>query len=115
MTLTPYQFGRWGEYAASFLYIVKFHKILARRFKTKCGEIDIICKKHNIIIFVEVKSRKKDYDEILCSTKQQKRIVRTAEYFISHNPWYLNYDLRFDLVLIKPYSFPLLIKNFIVI
>lgn len=114
MGITPYKFGLLGEFVTSLLYRFKFYKILARRFKTKYGEIDIICVRFNTLVFIEVKSRKQDYDDILCFKNQQQRIVRAAQYFIYKNPTYAKYDLRFDLALIKPYCWPVLLENFIV-
>ena len=110
---TRYYFGIIGEYAAILLYFLQFYQIIKHRFKTKVGEIDFICKKSNTLVFVEVKSRSHDYDEIICSKGQQKRMIRAAEWFLVKHPRYANYELRFDLVLVRPYLLPLVLKNFI--
>jgi putative endonuclease len=108
-----YYFGVIGEYAAMFLYFMKFYQNLEHRFKTKVGEIDLICKRFNTLVFVEVKSRSRNYDDLLCSKKQQQRIGQAAKLFLLQNPQYQNYKLRFDLVLIRPFALPLTLKNFI--
>jgi putative endonuclease len=108
-----YYFGIIGEYFAIAWYVLKLYTPIKYRFKTKVGEIDFICKKFNTLVFVEVKSRSSNYDDLLCSKKQQQRILRTAELFLVKNPLYMNYKLRFDLVLINPYSWPKIITNFI--
>lgn len=108
-----YSFGLIGEYIAMLWYLITIHLILRHRFKTKYGEIDFVCKRFNTLIFVEVKSRSSDYDQILCTKSQQVRIMRAAEFFLLKNPGYRNYQLRFDLVLIRPFCRPIMLKNFI--
>lgn len=69
---------------ASFLRKQGF-EILKRNYQCRFGEIDIIAKKDNFIIFVEVKTRKKgslvSAAEAVDSFKQQ-RILKTAQDFI---------------------------------
>ncbi len=108
-----YYFGLVGEYCVMLVYLLKLHQIIRHRYKTQIGEIDIICKRNNTIIFIEVKSRSYDYDQVICSTKQQKRMVRAAENFLFRHPQYTNYEIRFDLVLVRPYLWPCVLKNFI--
>lgn len=53
-----YYFGLFAE-LTSYLYLsFKFYKIIDRRFKSPFGEIDLIAKKGNHLIFIEVKDRK---------------------------------------------------------
>ncbi|MSO13700.1 YraN family protein [Rickettsiales endosymbiont of Trichoplax sp. H2] len=62
------------------------YTIFKHRYKTKYGEIDLIAYKKNLLIFVEVKNRKKlpNYDIIL--NKQKTRSCETAMYFLAqHN------------------------------
>ena len=113
MKLKSYNFGLIGEYISILFYVAKFYIILQHRFKSKFGEIDIICKRYNTLVFVEVKSRSGDYDEVICSQTQQKRMMRAAEFFLLQNPRYRSCRIRFDLVLIKPFSWPKLFENFI--
>ncbi len=109
--MTPYLFGFFAEYFAIFLYKLKFYKILHHRKKYFIGEIDIIAVRAKKIIFIEVKARKGKFNENIISYHQQNRIRKSAELFLSNNPQYYNYDVRFDLVFIQPYNFPLIIKN----
>lgn len=75
------------------------------------SEIDIICQRGKTLVFIEVKARKNDVDDVICSKFQQQKIIRAAEIFLQQNPKYKNFDLRFDLVIVKPYKFPTIIKN----
>jgi len=49
--------GDWGEENACRFLEKKGYKIISRNYKTKFGEIDIICRQNNILVFVEVKTR----------------------------------------------------------
>jgi len=74
-------------------------EILEERFKTRKGEVDIIAKSGEYLVFAEVKGRK-TVDEALesVSDRQKKRIVDAAKIFLSENEEYNNYCLRFDLM-----------------
>ena len=76
------------------------YKIIEQNFKLlPIGEIDIIAKDKNTIVFVEVKYRKnKNFGipaEFVNKSKQQK-ITRTALCYIKKNK--INSDIRFDVV-----------------
>jgi putative endonuclease len=79
--------------------------------KTYVGEVDIIAARRNTLVFIEVKARKNGISELNLSLNQQRRVTKAAEFFISKNPKYSNYDIRFDLVIITPYRLPIIIKN----
>lgn len=73
---------------------------LEERYKTPYGEIDIISRKDDLIIFVEVKKRKSFGFDDPISEKQKKRITNAALQYISENPEINELNLRFDCVLI---------------
>ena len=101
--MTPYRFGLFAEYVAMIWYKLKFYNILHHRRKSFIGEIDIIAVRLKQLVFIEVKARKADLVENILSIKQQNRIKRSAELFLSHNPQYKNHDVRFDLIFIIYY------------
>ncbi len=77
-----------------------FHP-LAKRYKTPHGEVDLILKKNSILIFLEVKARRKSYNlESILTTKQISRNQAASECFLLENPHYNNYTCRLDLVVI---------------
>ena len=98
-----YQFGYFAEkYVMIFLWI-KGYKILAHRYKSSFGEIDIIAKKNNVIIFVEVKARYRKINvENVLNLHQISRIKKSAEYFIAKNKKLQNCSRRFDFVEVRP-------------
>ncbi len=85
--------------AASFLKSLGY-EVLERNFRTKFGEIDIIAKDGNTLIFVEVRS--KSYSsfgtpEETISKSKAKKIIRTAQFYIQiKNPSFE--DVRFDII-----------------
>lgn len=74
------------EIVAKFLTDKNF-KILSKNFNTKYGEIDIIAQKDDLIVFVEVKTRKKEYFPIsnVVTFSKQKKITKTAKFFLFQN------------------------------
>lgn len=98
--------GWLSESFAAFWLRVKGYTILARRYATPVGEIDIIALKGNALVFVEVKSRKKLEDALeALSPRMQERIIRAAEFFLSQNPHEAKRDMRFDLFAVSPAAF----------
>ena len=104
-------FGLLTEYATVLLYGFQLYNILHHRMHNFGGEIDIVAKRKSTIVFIEVKARSSELDDRFVSLNQQKRIKNAAEIFLRNNPKYQQCDVRFDLVVIKPYRLPLIIKN----
>lgn len=98
--------GRAGEdYAAEWL---AFHgySILARNYHSRFGEIDIIAKDSQYIVFVEVKTRERGamVSAIQAVTKaKQQKIILTAQKFLQENPTAL--QPRFDLAAVDTLNY----------
>ena len=92
--------------AAAFL-ITKGYRIVARRWKSSVGEIDIVARRRKTLIFVEVKARARldDAAEAVIA-RQQRRIIAAAEAWLATHPDDVNSDMRFDVVLVAPKSIP---------
>ena len=100
--MTKLTLGSQGEAAVAEDLQRKGYTILARNYRRPCGEIDIIACTKQMLIFVEVKTRTTNYfdpAELITPTKQ-KRILRTAEYFLMQNN-YATMACRFDSALIS--------------
>jgi putative endonuclease len=111
MNSTEYK-GIFGESMAALLLIIKGYRILASRYKTYCGEIDIIARKGDVVAFVEVKSRKslrKCYEAI--QNRQIQRIIRASEIFLRKNPHLRSNFVRYDVILVPDWNFPRHIRN----
>ena len=109
--MNSFRLGIIAEYVVLLLYKIHFYTILHHRMKTYVGEIDLIAARNKQLVFIEVKARKSGICEDLVSHTQQTRIRRAAELFLSKHLEYSNYNIRFDLVIVKPYRWPTIIKN----
>lgn len=107
-----YYFGHIGEIISAFFLICGFYWILARRYKTPFGEIDLIAKKNKEVIFIEIKSRKYFEHQEIISSKQKQRINSAAQFFLIKNKKYHDFNLRFDVIFINKYLIPTHIKNY---
>jgi putative endonuclease len=99
--------GLKAEFWASVFLMLKGYRILARRHKTHVGEIDLIARRGNALVFVEVKSRLASASaaEALLS-RQQARLARAAELYVANHPKLALLDIRFDVVLLSSGRFP---------
>jgi putative endonuclease len=92
--------------AAAFL-IAKGFRILARRWRSPVGEIDIVARRHKLLVFVEVKAREKLDDAAWSVTERQRaRIVAAAEAWLAAHPDDSIVDIRFDAMLVAPGRIP---------
>jgi putative endonuclease len=103
-------FGLIAEYLTIIIYTVKFYQILHHRKKYYTGEIDIIALRSKQLVFIEVKARR-SFDYTIVSNNQQMRIRKSISMFLNSNPKYQNYNIRCDLVIIRPYYLPIIIKD----
>ena len=99
--------GHLAEARAVLWYRLRGFRILARRWQSHVGEIDIIARRGRLLVFCEVKFRQQDIHLASPSPRQQKRITKAASLFIASSAHYQNCDYRFDVILIerKPYLF----------
>jgi putative endonuclease len=99
--------GRLAESTAAFLLRLKGFRILARGYKVPVGEIDIIARRGRLIAFVEVKARASiDAAAEAVTWRQRRRIDNAARWFLAQNPEMALCDLRYDLMLVKPWRMP---------
>src|SRR5438094_4744104 len=92
--------------AAAFL-VAKGFRILARRWRSPVGEIDIIARRRNLLVFVEVKAREKLDDAAWSVTERQRaRIISAAQAWIARYPDENIRDIRFDVMLVAPGRIP---------
>lgn len=98
-----YRYGVWAEIIAAWFLRLKGYRVLARRYKTPVGEIDLVAKRGRSIAFIEVKARQKIDDALAAVTpSMQSRIIRAAQYFMSRHTNYGDMALRFDLMAMAP-------------
>jgi putative endonuclease len=99
--------GLSAEGRAAALLLAKGFRILARRWKSPLGEIDIIARRRNLLVFVEVKAREKLDDAAWSVTgRQRARIVAAAEAWLAVHADARIRDIRFDVMLVAPGRIP---------
>ena len=82
-------------------------RILARRFATPAGEIDIVARRGALIAFVEVKQRTARERALETLTaRQRRRIENAASIFLSRHPNWRKLSLRFDVMVVSPWRWP---------
>lgn len=77
---------------------------LERNFRSRFGEIDLIMEEGSTLVFIEVRQRKNDRFGSAAesvSTQKQNKLRKTVDYYLMHNPSYLNVNMRFDVVAIS--------------
>ena len=104
--------GRRSEAIAALWLQLKGYRILARRYRTKLGEIDLIARRGDVVAIVEVKARptvEAAMDAV--SYHAQIRIERAADLWLARQPDHARLSLRFDLVAVLPRRWPVHVEN----
>ena len=102
-----FRLGLSAESRAAALLIAKGFRILARRFRSPVGEIDIVARRRHLLVFVEVKARERLDDAAWSVTERQRaRIIAAAEAWLADHPDPSIQDIRFDAMLVAPGRMP---------
>ena len=102
-----YRRGRLSEWVAAAVLLAKGYRILARRTRTPYGEIDLIAVRGRRLAFVEVKRRATRLEgEAAITPRQAARIARAAEFWVSRNKAYRDYEQGLDVVFVTPNRLP---------
>lgn len=98
--------------AFSRLYLrLKGYTILEQRYRNIYGEIDLIVRKGHCLVAVEIKFRQSSQraaESIL--PRQRQRITRALQMYLAHLHW-VPEEVRFDVILLSPDSFPQHLEN----
>jgi putative endonuclease len=105
--VAAFRTGLSAESRAAAYLIAKGYRILAKRFRTPYGEIDLVAKKRDLVAFIEVKARASlDEAAYAVTPRQQARIVNAAQAWLMAHPEHAEFELRFDAILIAPRRLP---------
>lgn len=104
-------FGRLSETMCALFLSIKGYRILARDYRARVGEIDIVARKDRTLAFVEVKARVRAESADLITRRQQARIMRAAEAFLASRPHLRDLDVRFDAIFVRPWRIPVHIAD----
>ena len=101
--------GTNGENRAAEYLKAHGFSILARNWRTKTGEIDIIAVSGDMLVFVEVKTLPNGNPETFAHVlnyRKQKRIIETSKRFLSINRQYSKSYIRYDVIVIDMPGMP---------
>ena len=106
--VAAFRYGLSAENRAVLLLMAKGFRIAARRYKTPVGELDIVARRRQLLLFVEVKARGARHDEAAeaVTARQQKRIVAAAQYWLASHPDDCTKHIRFDVISVTAWGFP---------
>lgn len=94
--------GEEGERVAADHLVQKGFTILERNYRYKRSEIDLIVRRDNWLVFVEVKTRTSDaygYPEEFVDFKKKQKIFEGADYYMYITDWSGN--VRYDIVAVN--------------
>lgn len=99
--------GHVAEYLAAAFLLLKGYRILSIRHRTKLGEIDIVARKGDLAVFIEVKSRRSAQEAIdAVSFSSQKRIRAASDLWLARQPDSALLSQRYDIVAMLPGRWP---------
>jgi putative endonuclease len=105
--VAAFRTGLSAEARAAAYLMAKGYRILAKRFRTPHGEIDLVARKRNLLVFIEVKARGSLDDAAYAVTpRQQQRIINAAQGWLMAHPEHAEFEMRFDAMLIAPRRLP---------
>lgn len=95
--------GRWAETLAAAFLALKGYRILARRFVSSGGEIDLVARKSGTLVFVEVKLRPSTEEARLAVTPQnQRRIKAAGSAWLARRARSMDVAMRYDIIAVSP-------------
>lgn len=104
--------GRWAERAALVWYCLRGYRPVARNVRLPVGEIDLIVRRRQLLVFVEVKYRARPMPVgASVAPRQWRRISAAATAYIGRRPDLQNCRWRFDQMLFGPGQWPVWRKN----
>lgn len=96
--------GDSGERVAALFLEQRGYKILARNFRTRAGEVDLVAQDADGLAFVEVRTRNRNKlvtPEESLTPRKRTALLATAERFLQAHPQYADCSWRIDLVAIE--------------
>lgn len=107
-----YRRGHRGEWLAALALMARGFRIVARRYRTPLGEIDLIARRGDLVLIVEVKVRPTLIEAMdAVGVQSARRIEGAADLWLARQPDYGRLSVRFDLVAVLPRRWPVHVPN----
>ena len=104
--------GWWAEQVALLWLYSRGYRLVARRYRTPVGEIDLILRKRGCWHFVEVKYRQQMNAALAAlSPRQGQRVRRAASWYLTHKRLSPSTPCCFSLLALSPWHWPRLVYN----
>jgi len=102
LKLTTAEFGSWAENKAKEFLRNKGYELLTRNFRINHGEVDLIMRDEDTLVFVEVKATRSIESEphMKVNHDKRRRIITAARSFIARHKFY-DMPARFDIITVK--------------
>ncbi|MBD9374116.1 YraN family protein [Rhizobium sp. ARZ01] len=102
-----YRRGHIAEYVAALYLIAKGYRVLAIRYRTKLGEIDLIVRKRDLVICAEVKARGSEESAVFAVTSTaQQRIRAASDLWLARQRDAHRLSVRYDIIAVLPWRIP---------
>jgi putative endonuclease len=104
--------GHFAELIAIMYLRLKGYRLLAMRYKTPQGEVDLVMRRRDVTAFIEVKARRSRDDGVTAVTNtQSRRIAAAARFWMARDRIANSNFCRFDIVVVNAYFLPHHIEN----
>ncbi len=107
-----YRRGHRSEWLAAAALMAKGFRIVARRYRTRLGEIDLIARRGDLVLIVEVKARNTLMDAMEAVGRDSAwRIEGCADLWLARQPDFAKLSVRFDMVAVLPWRWPVHVET----
>jgi putative endonuclease len=104
---TNHRTGLAAEALCRLALRLKGYSIVAARYRSPMGEIDIVARRGRSLALIEVKARPSRVAAMeAVGPQQQARLARAASDFLARHPVWQRHRLRFDVMLVTPWRWP---------
>ena len=104
MTNARKKLGSWGESVAATHLEANGYRIVARNWRSKIGELDIVAQKEEALAFVEVKTRRgrsHGTPEDAITPRKAQKLISTVQSYLSENECDEDLDFSIDVIAVE--------------
>lgn len=109
-TSPTHQIGAVAEQQAQAYLVERGFVLVAANVHCPWGEIDLVMQQGTLLVFVEVRARRRSGFASAAESvtpAKQKKLIRTAEWFLAEYPAWAAYDCRFDVIAVNLSQHPM--------